>query len=125
MLKTVNQHEDQRAIYGRKGSYFEAEKIRKINQSHWTSIRQPQQFVLKKRETTGVLSNRHRTGRTRETLVDDRKIVRAVKKTPKTCDIKNDLQRIKRINIEAIPQDANQSSAVRIGRPDWNLQRSK
>jgi hypothetical protein len=39
LLKTVNQHEDQRAIYGRKGSYFEAEKIRKINQSHWTSIR--------------------------------------------------------------------------------------
>lgn len=50
--------------------------------------------VLKKKETTGVLSNRRPTGRPRKTtVVDDRNIVRAVKKTPKTSvsDITNDL----------------------------------
>lgn len=50
--------------------------------------------VLKKKETTGVLSNRRPTGRPRKTtVVDDRNIVRAVKKTPKTSvsDISNDL----------------------------------
>ena len=52
--------------------------------------------VLKKKETTGVLSNRRRTGRPRKTTaVDDRNIVRAVKKDPKTTvvDISNHLQR--------------------------------
>lgn len=52
--------------------------------------------VLKKKETTGVLSNRHRTGRPRKTTAaDDRNIVRAVKKDPKTTvgEISNNLQR--------------------------------
>ena len=52
--------------------------------------------VLKKKETTGVLSNRRGTGRPRKTAaVDDRNIVRAVKKDPKTTvsDISNNLQR--------------------------------
>ena len=52
--------------------------------------------VLKKKETAGVLSNRHRTGRPRKTTaVDDRNIVRAVKKNPKTSvsDITNNLHR--------------------------------
>lgn len=41
--------------------------------------------VLKKHETTGLLTTRHRTGRPRKTsAVDDRKIVRAVKKNPQT-----------------------------------------
>ncbi|XP_061632965.1 lysophospholipase-like protein 1 isoform X2 [Phyllopteryx taeniolatus] len=41
--------------------------------------------VLKKRETTGVLSNRHRTRRPNvSTAVADRNIVRAVNKHPKT-----------------------------------------
>ena len=51
--------------------------------------------VLKKKETTGVLSNRRRTGRPRKTTaVDDRIIVRAVKKDPKTTvvDISNNFQ---------------------------------
>jgi len=50
--------------------------------------------VLKKKETTGVL--RRQTGRPRKTsAVDDRNIVRAVKKDPKTTvsDISNNLQR--------------------------------
>lgn len=39
--------------------------------------------ILKKQETTGVLTTRHRTGRPRKTTaVDDRNIVRAVKKNP-------------------------------------------
>lgn len=52
--------------------------------------------VLKKKETTGVLSNRRRTGRPRKTAaIDDRNIVRAVKKDPKTTvsDNSNNLQR--------------------------------
>ncbi|KAF0047695.1 hypothetical protein F2P81_001328 [Scophthalmus maximus] len=52
--------------------------------------------VLKKKETTGVLSNRRRTGTPRKTTaVDDRNIVRAVKKDSKTAvgDISNNLQR--------------------------------
>lgn len=52
--------------------------------------------VLKKKETTGVLSNKHRTGRPRvTTAVDDRNIVRAVKKNPKTTvtDITANLHR--------------------------------
>ncbi len=52
--------------------------------------------VLKKTETSGVLNNRRRSGRPRKTsAVDDRNIVRAVKKNPKTTvsDITNNLQR--------------------------------
>lgn len=52
--------------------------------------------IMKKKETTGVLSNRHRTGRPRvTTAVDDRNIVRAVKKHPKTTvpDITANLHR--------------------------------
>ena len=52
--------------------------------------------VLKKKETTGVLSNRRRTSRPRITAAtDDRNIVRAVKKDPKTTvsDNSNNLQR--------------------------------
>ena len=92
--------------------------------------------VLKKKETTGVLSNRCQTGQPRKTtLVDDRNIVRAAKKTPKTSvsHITNNLHSAgmkisqstpqfkedsESRNIEAIPQDANHSSAVRIKRPD-------
>lgn len=50
--------------------------------------------ILKKQETTGVLTNAHRTGRPRKTTaVDDRIIVRAVKKNPQTTvtDITNNL----------------------------------
>lgn len=50
--------------------------------------------ILKKKETTGVLSNRRRTGQPRKTtVVDDRNIVRAAKKNPKTSvsHITNDL----------------------------------
>jgi len=94
--------------------------------------------ALKKKETTEVQSNRRRTGRPRKTTVaDDRSIVRAVKKTPKTSvsDITNDLhsagvkvsqstvrRRLREQKYRG--QDANHSSEVRIGRPDWNLQRS-
>uniref|UniRef100_A0A0E9XQ99 Transposase Tc1-like domain-containing protein n=1 Tax=Anguilla anguilla TaxID=7936 RepID=A0A0E9XQ99_ANGAN len=52
--------------------------------------------VLKKKETAGVLSNRYRTGRPRKTTaVDDRNIVKAVKKNLKTSvsDITNNLHR--------------------------------
>lgn len=52
--------------------------------------------VLRKKEATGVLSNRHRTGRPRKTTaVDDRNIVRAFRKDPKTTvsEISNNLQR--------------------------------
>ncbi|MCJ8740406.1 hypothetical protein PDJAM_G00058690 [Pangasius djambal] len=52
--------------------------------------------VLKKQATTGVLTTRHRTGRPRKTTaVDDRNIVRAVKKNPQTTvsDITNNLHR--------------------------------
>ena len=52
--------------------------------------------VLKKKETTDVLNDRHGTGRPRKTsTVDDRNIVRAVKKDPKTTvsNISNNLQR--------------------------------
>lgn len=39
--------------------------------------------ILKKQETTGVLTTRHRTGRPRKTSADDdKKIVKAVKKNP-------------------------------------------
>eukprot|EP00064_Thunnus_orientalis_P000139 superscaffoldBa00000006_g139 len=51
-------------------------------------------IVLKKKETTGVLNNRHRTGRPRKTtVVDDRNIARVAKKNPKTSvsHITNDL----------------------------------
>lgn len=36
MLKRIKQHEDQRSVYGRIA--FLAEKIRQINQIHFTSI---------------------------------------------------------------------------------------
>uniref|UniRef100_A0A3B1IQX0 Transposase Tc1-like domain-containing protein n=1 Tax=Astyanax mexicanus TaxID=7994 RepID=A0A3B1IQX0_ASTMX len=52
--------------------------------------------VLKKKETTGVLSNRRRTGRPRKTTpTDERRIVLAVKKNPKTTvsQITSDLHR--------------------------------
>lgn len=52
--------------------------------------------VLKKYETTGLLTTRHRTGRPRKTsAVDDRNIVRAVKKNPQTTvsSITNNLMR--------------------------------
>ncbi len=52
--------------------------------------------VLEKKEATGVLSNINQTGRPRKTTaVDDRNIVRAVRKDPKTTvsEISNNLQR--------------------------------
>ncbi len=52
--------------------------------------------LLRKKETTGVLSNTPRMGRSRNTsAVDDRNIVTAVKKDPKTTvsDISINLQR--------------------------------
>ena len=86
--------------------------------------------ILKKKETAGVLSNRHRTGRPRKTTVDDRNIVRAVKKNPKrsVSDITNNLNQsfledLYSSNIEAVPKDANHP-AVRIRRRDYNLKRS-
>lgn len=42
--------------------------------------------ILKKKETIGVLSNRHRIGWPRKTTeVDEKKIVRAMRKHPKTA----------------------------------------
>lgn len=145
MLKKINQYKEERekergerererAVYGRKESHFEAEKRRKIDQSHWTKIGHSKHNIAKK-ETFGVLRNRYRTGRPRKTTaVDDRNIVRAVRKKPKTTvsDILNNLHRAgvkvssstvrrrlcERINIEAIPQDTKHSSAVRVGKPD-------
>ena len=52
--------------------------------------------VLRKKETSGILSNRPRKGRPRKTsAVDNRNIVRAVKEDPKTTvsNISNNLQR--------------------------------
>ncbi len=52
--------------------------------------------VLEKKEATGVLSNINQTGIPRKTTaVDDRNIVRAVRKDPKTTvsEISNNLQR--------------------------------
>ncbi|MCI4387222.1 hypothetical protein PGIGA_G00071680 [Pangasianodon gigas] len=51
--------------------------------------------VLKKKETTCVLTTGHGTGRPRKTTADDRNIVRAVKKNQKTTvrDITNNLHR--------------------------------
>ena len=78
---------------------------------------------MKKKETAGVLSNRHRTGQPRKTTaVDDRNVVRDAKKNP----IINNLHRagvkvsqstiLRREQQDAIPQDANHSSVLRIGR---------
>uniref|UniRef100_A0AAQ4NRB3 E3 ubiquitin-protein ligase CBL n=2 Tax=Gasterosteus aculeatus aculeatus TaxID=481459 RepID=A0AAQ4NRB3_GASAC len=97
LLKRMNQHEDQRAVYGRKASHCQAEKRRKVDQSHWTNIGHSKHNNLECPEKERLLvywSNRCQTGRPRETtVVDDRSIVRAVKKTPKTSvsDITNDL----------------------------------
>ena len=85
--------------------------------------------MLKKKETTGVLSNRHRIGQPKETRAV------AVKNNPKisVSDITNNHDRagvkisqstvLESSNIVAIPQDANHSSVVRIRRQDYNLQR--
>lgn len=89
-------------------------------------------YVLKKKETVGVLSNRHRTDRPRKTTeADGRNIVRAVTPPPK----KNSQSRHQNLynpvgvynhsfeedsenrNSEAITQHANHSSAIKIRRP--------
>ncbi len=79
--------------------------------------------ILKKKERTGELSNTKRPGRPRKTtVVDDRRILSLVKKTPFTTvgQIKNTLQEVgvcvssqqsredfTRVNTEGSPQDVN------------------
>ena len=79
--------------------------------------------ILKIKETAGVLSNRHWTGRPKKTTaVDDRNIVRAVKKSSKTSCLWHDKQSppgqgwrylhqlfdedLESRDIEAIPQES-------------------
>ncbi len=94
-----NQHENQRGVYGWKTSNCEAERRWTINQTIAQTLAIASTTIwnlLRKKETTGVLSNTPRTGRSRKTsAVDDRNIVTAVKKDPKTTvsDISNNLQR--------------------------------
>ena len=58
-----------------------------FSQSHCTSIGDCTTWnVLKKKETAGVLSYRHRTGQPKKTAVDVRNIVRAVKKNPQNIN---------------------------------------
>ena len=70
-----------------------------IDQSHCTSIGDSlykNLEWLEKEETTGVLSNRHRTGQPKKTTaVDDKNIVRNCEEKPKTSvsDITNNLHR--------------------------------
>ena len=85
---------------------------------------------LEKEETTGVLRNRHQTGRPRKmAAVDGRNIVRAVKKSHKTsvCDLTNDLRGGQRRRYLKQPKEQqyrgytttrlfNHSSVVRIRR---------
>ena len=112
---------------------------RAIAQTLWTACTTTWKVLIKK-ETADVLSNRHGTGRPRKTTaVDERNIVRYVKKTPthqsvtlKTIStgqvwrylnepFEEDLESSK---LEAIAHDANDSSLVRMWRWDCNLQRS-
>ncbi len=90
--------------------------------------------ILKKKERTGELSNTKRPGRPRKTtVVDDRRILSLVKKTPFTTvgQIKNTLQEVgvcvssqqsredfTRVNTEGSPQDVNHWWASKTGRPD-------
>ena len=81
---------------GEKQAILRLRKEGKIDQSHWTNIgcSKHKNLECSEEETTGVLSNRNRIGWPRKTTeVDDRKIVRAVKKTPKisVIAITNDL----------------------------------
>ncbi len=82
-----NQHENQRGVYGWKTSNCEAERRWTINQTIAQTLAIASTTIwnlLRKKETTGVLSNTPRTGRSRKTsAVDDRNIVTAVKKTLK------------------------------------------
>ncbi len=81
-----------------KTSNCEAERRWKNQSNHCTNTGNSKYNHLEfpKEETTGVLSNTPRTGRSRKTsAVDDRNIVTAVKKDPKTTvsDMSNNLQR--------------------------------
>ena len=115
-LEKIDQHKDQIAVFGREASHFEALERGKINQSHCTSIDDSLYNNLEcsekernRRHTEKQTSSRPR----RTTAGDDNNIVRAVKKIPKTLvsePFKDDF------NIEALPQDANHSSVVRIRR---------
>ncbi len=84
---------------GEKTSNCEAERRWKINQTIAQTLAIASTTIwnlLRKKETTGVLSNTPWTGRSRKTsAVDNRNIVTAVKKDPKTTvsDISNNLQR--------------------------------
>ncbi len=87
--------------------------------------------ILKKKECTGELSNTKRPGRPRKkTMVDDRRILSLVKKTPFTTvgQIKNTLQEVgvcvqsqqsredfTRVNTEGSPQDVNHWWASKTG----------
>ncbi len=72
---------NQQRVYGRKTRNGEAERRWKINQSHCINIGHTTIWnVLRKKETTGVLSNTPRTVRPRKTsAVDNRNILTAVK----------------------------------------------
>ena len=92
VFEKKNQNEDQRAVFWRKASLFEALIRGEIAQALGIACTTTWN-VLKKKENTGILSNRHLTGQPKKTAVDDRNIVRAVMKTSKTSvrDIKNNL----------------------------------
>ncbi len=118
---------------GEKTSNCEAERRCKINQTIAQTLAIASTTIwnlLRKKETTGVLSNTPRTARSRKTsAVEDRNIVTAVKKDPKTSVsyISNNLQRqewryhllfaedFMNKSTEATPEDANHSLARRIG----------
>lgn len=84
----INQHEDDIAVYGRKADHFEFRKRKKIDPGHWANIGPRQQNILnimKKKVTTGILSNRHSTSRTtKAAAIDDRNIVTSMRKSVKT-----------------------------------------
>ncbi len=93
-----NQHENQRGVYEWKTSNCEAGRCKnKQTIAQTLAIASTTIWnLLRKKEITGVLSNTPWTGRSRKTsAVDDRNIVTAVKKDPKTTvsDISNNLQR--------------------------------
>ncbi len=101
IIQTINSRECLRSVSDL--SFACADCIYSWNQRGTKSIRAIAQTlaiasttiwtVLKKKETTGVLSNRPRTGRPRKApAVDDRNIVTDVKKDPKTT-VSNNLQR--------------------------------
>lgn len=87
VVKKINQHDDQRAMYGKKANKEE----KRITAQ---ALNRANTFICN--ETTGVLTSRHGTGQLGKTsTADDRHIIRAVLKSQKTTvrDISNNLHR--------------------------------